>query len=100
MSVDVPRHIRASELRLRIPRRSGAGFFEFPKYWLKGATALVDPATGETFELAYVLGALEQQGWDVHELLKGVPQTRENVARLPLPYGGQFKPGTPTKRDA
>ncbi|MBM4437138.1 MAG: hypothetical protein FJ029_07890 [Actinobacteria bacterium] len=99
MSDDTPRHIRASELRLRIPRRSSAGYFEFPKYWLKGATALVDPGTGETFDLAYVLSTLEQQGWDVHELRKGAPQTRENVARLPLPYGGQFTPGTPTRRD-
>jgi hypothetical protein len=100
MSEPARRHIRVSELRLRIPRRSGNGTFEFPKHLLNWTDTFEDPATGEVYELAYVLEQLEAQGWDVHELMKGRGEFREQVERLPLPYGGQFAPGNPTKREA
>ncbi len=89
-----------SEFRLRIPRKNGDGYFEFPRHMLHWTTEFEDPDTGEKYELEYVLAELERQGWDIHDLTKGQGTFRESVERLPLPYGGQFSPGNPTRRDA
>ena len=66
---------------------------------LNWTTEFEDPDTGEKYELEYVLAELEKQGWDVHDLTKGRGTFREQVKRLPLPYGGQFVPGNPTRRE-
>ena len=93
-------HIRVSELRLRIPRRDGSGTFEIPKHELRWAREFVDVETGEVYDLGYVANALTEQGWDIHELQRGSMIFGPTVERLPLPYGGQFRPGSPTRRDA
>ena len=92
-------HIRVSEMRLHVPRRERDGLFEFPKHMLGWSHQLRDPATGEVFELNYILSELEKQGWDVHELTKSAGTFRERVERLPLPEGGQFTPGGPVHRE-
>lgn len=100
MTKDSRSHIRVSEFRFEIPRRTSEGHFSVPRHQIGWAEYFVDESTGEKYELSYVLEQLQAQGWDVHDLLKGKGQFRDTVDRLPLPYGGQFRPGDPTTRDA
>ncbi len=100
MSQHPPRHIRVSEFRFDIPRRGGAGTFSVPRHLLGWTDTFIDEATGERYDLAYVLAQLHAQGWDVHDLTKGRGTFRETVQRLPLPHGGQFAPGDPATREA